>query len=398
MNNIIDRNESPSQMEPTRITESSRSYPELIELALELASQSSGFTNSLPKPLAPSIATLVRAMNCYYSNLIEGHNTHPIDIERSLENDYSKNPEKCNLQLEAKAHVTVQQWIDTGGLHGKATTEQAICEIHRRFTELLPKELLAAKHTDSNKNTQLTPGKLRQLDIKVGRHIAISPGAIPRFLEKFENSYTRLNKSNAIIAAAAAHHRLLWIHPFLDGNGRVTRLMSHATLLELLDTNGLWSIARGLSRNESTYKSHLANCDLPRRNDLDGRGNLSEEALTSFTKFFLETCIDQVNFMKELIQPDRLSIRVLLWAEEEIRLGILPPKSSQILEALLYKGELPRIDIPKITNLGERQNRRIISTLTSEHIITSENTHAPIKLAFPAKLAARWLPGLFPEK
>ncbi len=43
-------------------------------------------------------------MNCYYSNLIEGHDTHPVDIERALRHDYSDDPRTRNLQLEAAAH------------------------------------------------------------------------------------------------------------------------------------------------------------------------------------------------------------------------------------------------------------------------------------------------------
>ena len=57
-------------------------------------------------------------MNCYYSNLIEGHDTHPVDIERALKNDYSRDEKKRDLQLEAKAHIIVQQGIDTGALRG----------------------------------------------------------------------------------------------------------------------------------------------------------------------------------------------------------------------------------------------------------------------------------------
>jgi hypothetical protein len=63
-----------------------------------------------------SLADLVRAMNCYYSNLIEGHDTHPIDIERALKSDYSNDAKKRDLQLEAQAHIAVQKWIDAGGL------------------------------------------------------------------------------------------------------------------------------------------------------------------------------------------------------------------------------------------------------------------------------------------
>ena len=95
---------------------------------------------------------------------------------------------------------------------------------------------------------------------------------MPRFLARFEEVYGRLGKTDTILAAAAAHHRLSWIHPFLDGNGRVTRLMSHAMLLERSIPAAVWSIARGLARNVDGYKEHLAACDLPRRNDLDGSG------------------------------------------------------------------------------------------------------------------------------
>ena len=144
----------------------------------------------------------------------------------------------------------------------------------------------------------MVPGDLRLRDVRVGRHIPVSPGAVPRFLARFEETYGNLGRSETIMTAAAAHHRLLWIHPFLDGNGRVARLMSHAVLLEVLDTGGIWSVARGLAHNETAYKDHLMACDQPRRNDLDGRGPRSEEALASFTRFFLETALDQVKFME----------------------------------------------------------------------------------------------------
>ncbi len=336
---VTDRGESVGLMEPMLVADGSPHRPELTDLALDLASRSAGFRRSLPDGVLIALADLVRAMNCYYSNLIEGHDTHPVDIERAMKNDYSAEPEKRNLQREATAHIAVQQWIDKeGGLHGKELTGEGICEIHRRFGELLPEELLWLEEPDTGERIELIPGRLRDRDAKVGSHVAVSPGALPRFLDRFEQAYGGLGRAATILATAAAHHRLLWIHPFPDGNGRVARLMSHATLLETLDSGGVWSIARGLARNAATYKEHLAACDLERRNDLDGRGHLSEEALAAFTKFFLETCLDQVAFMEELVQPGRLRARILLWVEEEIRMDALPSKAGQILAAVLYRG------------------------------------------------------------
>jgi Fic family protein len=395
---VADRNEAVSLMEPLLIGDTSRHRAGLTDLALELAQRSAGFRRSLPESLLASLAGLVRSMNCYYSNLIEGHDTHPIDIERALNGEYSEDAKKRDLQLEAKAHIAVQQWIDGGGVKGRAVTADTLREIHRRFCEHLPADLLWVEDPATKQKIEVIPGELRHRDVAVGAHIPVSTGAVPRFLRRFEEVYGRLGKTETILATAAAHHRLAWIHPFLDGNGRVARLMSHATLLEALDTGAVWSVARGLARNVDAYKGHLAACDQPRRNDLDGRGHLSEENLAGFTRFFLTTCLDQVAFMEGLMQPDQLRARILLWTEEEIRLDRLPPKSGSVLEAVLYRGELPRGDAAAIVGTGDRQARRVVSALIERGVLLSESTRAPLRLAFPATLAARWMPGLFPER
>jgi Fic family protein len=396
---VPDRGESTSEMEPLLISESSRYRGTLTDLAFDLAQKSTGFRRSLPPGLLVNLSTLVRAMNCYYSNLIEGHSTHPVEIERALRNDYSQDRRRRDLQLEAKAHITVQQWIDDGGFATiRPFSVEGICEIHRRFSELLPEDLLWVEDPETKERQRIVPGELRAGDVRVGNHIAISPGAVPRFLRRFAEVYGTIGKTDSVLAVAAAHHRLLWIHPFLDGNGRVTRLMSHAMLLETVDTGAVWSVARGLARNEATYKQLLANCDRLRRNDLDGRGNLSEEALVEFTRFFLTVSLDQVTFMETLVQPDRLRARILLWAEEEIRLGALPQKSGNILEAVLYRGELPRGNAAAVVGTTGRQARRIISSLFERGVLESESPYAPLRLTFPAALAHRWMPGLFPEK
>jgi Fic family protein len=392
-----DRGETVGLMEPLVVSESTKNRTTLTDLAIELASKSAGFRRSLPEGVLYALAKLVRAMNCYYSNLIEGHVTHPVEIEHAMKEDYSSEPEKRNLQLEAKAHISVQQWIDEGGLKARAASRAGICEIHYRFCKDLPEELLWIKNPETNERVKVKPGELRDREVKVGSHVPVSPGAVPRFLERFENAYSSLGKVNTILAVPAAHHRLLWIHPFMDGNGRVARLMSYAILLETLDTGGLWSVARGLARNVSEYKSMLMACDAERRNDLDGRGHLSEEALFAFSEFFLQTCIDQVDFMEGLVQPGRLRNRIMIWAEEEIRAGALFPRSEKILEAILYRGDLPRNEVAELLGVGERQARRVTSVLLEREILSSPSTRAPLYLAFPASLASRWMPGLFPE-
>jgi Fic family protein len=394
----VDRGEAVSLMEPLLLSYGSPRRPALSDLAIELATRSAGFQRSLSEGVVIALADLVRSMNCYYSNLIEGHDTHPIDIERALKKDYSSDPKRRNLQIEAAAHIAVQKWIDEGGLRGPATTRTAVLEIHRRFCELLPDDLLWVEHPTTKELIPVVPGEFRQHDVSVGQHVPVSPGALSRFLERFDEVYSKLGRSETILGAGAAHHRLLWIHPFLDGNGRVARLMSYATLRDALETGGIWSVARGLARSVDTYKQLLSNCDLPRRNDLDGRGTLSEEALSDFTRFFLETCLDQVTFMEDLVQADKLRARVKLWADEEIATHALPAKAGIVLDALLYRGELPRGDVAELLDTSARSARRVISALIERGVVTATTTKSDLRIAFPAALAARWLPGLFPEK
>lgn len=394
----VDGDEPLAQMEPLVLSSDSRHRQQLSDLALELAGKSAGLRRSLPEGVLKALADLVRAMNCYYSNLIEGHDTHPVDIERALRGDYSTDRTKRNLQLEAEAHIAVQLWIDEGGLTGRAVTSDGILDIHKRFCDLMPDDLLWTEDPKTGERIKVVGGELRSRDVQVGEHVAINPGALPRFVQRYEQVYSRLGRSETVLAAAAAHHRLLWIHPFLDGNGRVARLVSYAQLLETLDTGGVWSIARGLARNEAAYKRHLIACDQPRQNDLDGRGNLSEEALAAFSRFFLETCLDQVTFMESLVQPNQLRKRILLWAEEEIRSGTLPSRAGLVLEAVLYRGELPRADIAGLLGVGDRQGRRVVAGLIESGVLTARSDRAPLRISFPAALAWRWMPGLFPDR
>ncbi len=102
--------------------------------------------------------------------------------------------------------------------------------------------------------------------------------------------------------------------------------------------------------------------------------------------------------MEGLVQPDRLRARIPMWAEEEIRIGHLPPKAGNVLEAVLYRGELPRGEAAAVVATGERQARRIVAALLESGVLESDSPRATLRLTFPATLASRWMPGLFPEK
>jgi Fic family protein len=249
------------------------------------------------------------------------------------------------------------------------------------------------------------PGQYRRHWTKVGRHEPPSPGSIHRFMARFEEVYSSITiPEEAILSAAAAHHRLLWIHPFADGNGRVARLMSDAMLSGMLHTHSIWSVSRGLSLSEDRYKQLLAACDLGRRNDLDGRGNLSEETLAEFTAFFLETCLEQVKFMRQRMRLNELQTHIDNWVETSAAFGErratdgkhmprLHPAAGRILNAVLDEG-----------GLSVSEGRRLLGTDVDADAVIRQLTEAGVlkrkgeglTFSLPANLAERFLPGLFP--
>lgn len=383
-----------ASMEPL-LPESNR---ELEDLAIELTSAASRFAARLHPIMRASVGDLVRSMNCYYSNLIEGHNTLPIDIDRAMAGDFARESEKRNLQLEARAHIEVQRLIDGGDMPFPVLSLDGICWMHGEFCRRLPDDLLIVRNPDSGEEIKLVPGQLRTRQVKVGDHIAPEPEMIEPLIERFVEAYSfkMLSKLQKIIAVGASHHRLAWIHPFLDGNGRVSRLFSHALLRDLGIGSELWSVSRGLARNVSDYERLLSQADQPRRGDLDGRGNLTQAGLTEFADFFLSCCLDQVTFMEELLKPEELLNRVEVWCNEEIQMQRLPKGSWPLLREAILAGEFARSQVQALTGYQERQARTVLSTLLDCGVLTSPSSKGKVRLGFPVDIIERWLPRLYP--
>ena len=372
---------------------------ELADIAFELVARSSALAGQVQGRVRDAIGDLVRSMNCYYSNLIEGHDTHPRDIERALSDRYSKEPRRRELQLEARAHIDLQRIIDAGEDPDTAPTSvEYLRWLHGEFCRRLPDAFLRVENPDGGERVRVVPGEFRTGAVMVGRHIPPDAADLSSFLRRFEEAYApdRLSRVHRIFATAAAHHRLLWIHPFFDGNGRVARLMSHAMLLRSGVGSSLWSAARGLARNAERYKSALARADDGRYGDTDGRGSLSDQALGGFTRFFLDTCIDQVQFMESLLQPSELLRRMKLYIDDEVSARRLPRGSLPLLREALLTGELDRGRAADLTGYRERRGRQILSTLIDRGLLVSQGPRAPVRLGFPLDVVEVWFPRLYP--
>ena len=204
--------------------------------------------------------------------------------------------------------------------------------------------------------SRLVPADIRKREVTVGYHHAPDAAVVPGLLAHFSKMYALqpMGAHSKMLAIAAAHHRLLYIHPFADGNGRVARLMSHAMVLQAgIGASSLWSISRGLARgrvNRDDYKDKLGAADNLRRNDYDGRGALSRHSLIEFTEWFLNVCLDQVSFMSTLFEFKELHRRLNDYGAA-IRLG---SAAQRILQRVFVSGEMPRGEAGQVTGLSER--------------------------------------------
>jgi Fic family protein len=275
-----------------------------------LSAASAKLESALNPRTASSLAGLVRIMNTYYSNLIDGNNTRPADIEKALAGKLDVDEGRRNLQIESVAHVRVQTEIDRMAANAQlpdAASSDFILWLHREFYRGASDEVLRIRNAD--RTFLMEPGSWRsqlEHDVAVGRHQPPSSETVVQFMNYSAERYRfdRLGKAARILAIPAAHHRFNFIHPSPDGNGRVSRLMSHAMAQQAgIGAHGLWSISRGLACGlESTgdYKRMMDHADTQRQGDLDGRGNLSQAALVEFVLWFLRVCLDQVTFMANL--------------------------------------------------------------------------------------------------
>ncbi len=328
-----------------------------------------------------AIAYLTRSMNSYYSNRIEGQGTHPLNVERALRSDYSTEPETARLQHLARKHIDAEAKLVTSIQGSQALTTSALLEIH----------------TNLFAHDQSAPTGIRQSDVVVGRHVPPSASIVSDCLVRCESIYaTKRPAAEFLVAVAAAHHRLLWVHPFEDGNGRAIRMQTSLALHPI--TRGLWSVTRALARSRDHYYLLLDRADDPRRGDLDGRGSRSASGLVEWCNWFIDRANDEVTFMTDLLRLHTIRARidalVGIWSHTKpgIRAELALP-----LHHVFVAGRTTRRDVLTLTGLEERTARAAISAAIHHGLLHASNHRSPVEFRFPVEALAILLPGLYPE-
>jgi Fic family protein len=346
-----------------------------------------------------ALRELMRSMNSYYSNLIEGQGTHPINIEQALKANYSAKPDIAQRQRIAVAHIDAEKEVETFMVDEAMTEGAALCSgmLIRAHAALYKR--LSSQDRLTEDGRVIEPGQLREVDVAVGSHQPPLHASVPAFLRRMDEVYGRTSGMDALLySIAAAHQRAAWVHPFGDGNGRACRLQTHAALSRI--SGGLWSVSRGLARQRDKYYEARSNADMSRQGDLDGRGNLSEKMLRLWCEFFISTCDDQVSFMTQMLQLDRMRERIAALVLIRSESAGYPHYGKQLVVALHHvfmAGALTRGEFCQATGMSERSARRALAQLLKDGLLRSEGPKGPVMLGLPLDALHILLPNLYPE-
>lgn len=372
----------------------------LAALGWEMVRRAERLGGALHPATAAGLSGIVRVMNSYYSHLIEGQPTRPADLHAVLCGHSEGSRDRRNLQQLHFAHMATQEAM-TAELAGDASTPIVSGEflggLHHRFYSGLPDSARTMEGHDGQVHP-VEPGKWRDFNVSVGRHLAPAHEAVPAFMARLEKFYSPQVRETgpSLVACAAAHHRLVWIHPWADGNGRVARLFTQAWIIRArVHAHGLWSPSRGLARNLESYRAKLANADEKRRNDFDGRGYLSQAALKEFCRFFLETCLDQLDYMSSCLAVETLERRITGYAALRESTGDWPKGSVHVLRDACLRGEISRGEVPRLTGKSARTAQTIIRQLLAAGALQSATPKGPLRLGWPPEALSTWLPGVF---
>ena len=351
-------------------------------------------------PVPAELRRLLRGMNSYYSNRIEGQHTRPFEIEQALRKDFSANRDLAAKQRLAVAHIEAETAIEGRyvGAEGslRLYSADAVGDLHRELFGRLPADDLFTPEGEV-----IVPGQLRQREVRVGQHVAPAFAAVPTLLQRWSEVYGGTRRGEAaLLAQAAAHHRLGWVHPFIDGNGRVMRLHTHAMLAALGYTGGLWSPLRGFARSTERYFALLAAADEPRRGDLDGRGNLSQQALVDWIGYVLSVSQDQVAFMSGLLRLGDIERRIaacLVYEEQTLRSGVRLAALRPLHYLFVTDSTLERGEFKAMTGLGERTAGTVLKALLDRRLLVSDSPQGALRFGLPLQALRFYFPALWPE-
>jgi Fic family protein len=385
----------------------SKRLGEIKDLAQEVIMASSTLEGRIATETAKALGDRLRFLNSYYSNLIEGHKTSILDIEAAMQKNYSQDEVRRYAQQLCAAHVRTERALMDEVL---VRPPDNICgfdfvgRIHRAFYEHLPVQHQFTHSQGGFTRNSVMPGQLRDGHISLdgGRTShGPEPQGLPAKFEEFSGLYRPANfhGDERLIAVAASHHRLMWLHPFRDGNGRVGRLFSGLYMAHIgINRGNLWSLSRGFSRDKQWYMTNLQAADSPSE-DLK---TFDQAFFADYCLYFLEVCLDQIQFMDKILALNRIDARIEGYTKDRDKtrgaLQPLDPRAGRLLKALFLQGQIPRGEAQSVLGMdsqSDRHARRIVSQMIQEGLVCSGSQRAPLTIGFPTKVLRYYFPDIF---
>jgi Fic family protein len=156
----------------------------------------------------------------YESNRIEGNTLTLQETALIVSEGITIGSKSMREHLEAINHAQAVEYIKDIAGSDIAVTERTVKEIHALILHGINKE---------------QAGRYRTVPVMIAgsRHTPPQPYLIQPQMEHFIDSYRQMETDgiHPIIIAAYLHDELVKIHPFIDGNGRTSRLIMNLYLL-----------------------------------------------------------------------------------------------------------------------------------------------------------------------
>ena len=289
-----------------------------------------------PQEWQNQLDRLNRVRAVHGTTAIEGNPLSEAEVAQQMERLEQQNYDDegktlTKEQLQIRNAGVAQSWVKKRFLpDSRPVGLQDIFTMHEMIT----------RDSDTRNNI---PGELRSFSVTVGTedlggvHIGAPHERLPRLMEEYIDliNSRRLDDNHPVIRALLAHFFLVTIHPFGDGNGRVSRLVEAGILFQRgYNVHGFYGLSNYFYRHEQEYKSILQQCRKSQPFDV-----------TPFIRFGVAGFASELkginNFVKARI--NRLVYRTMIIRAFSKRMGprrrLLNQREYNLLDFLLSETE-----------------------------------------------------------
>ncbi|MDP7141667.1 MAG: Fic family protein [Candidatus Woesearchaeota archaeon] len=156
----------------------------------------------------------------YNSNAIEGNTLTKSETKLVIEKGITIGGKPMREYFEAINHKKAIDFIESIVTEKKEITKEIVCKINWFVL-------------DNIEEDEKGIYRLRKVHIEGASFVPPKPDLVPEQMEEFlEWLKENQNKMNIVDFAALAHEKFVFIHPFIDGNGRCTRLLMNLLLMQ----------------------------------------------------------------------------------------------------------------------------------------------------------------------